>query len=42
MTTASQFPKGHPSVPTPFAFRTVAVVAIVAFLAGVLAALANA
>jgi len=29
-------------VPTPYAFRTVAAVAIVAFLAGILAALANA
>jgi uncharacterized protein YggE len=29
-------------VPTPFAFRTVAIVALVAFLAGVLAAVANA
>ena len=29
-------------MPTPYAFRTVAAVAIVAFLAGILAALANA
>ncbi len=29
-------------MPTPFAFRTVAAVAILAFLAGVLAAVANA
>jgi hypothetical protein len=28
-------------VPTPFAFRTVAAVAILAFIAGVLAALVN-
>lgn len=29
-------------MPTPFAFRTVAAVAILAFIAGILAALANA